>query len=137
MPIDTILRESHSGWRWLVVLAFLLVAIRYTIGLIQGGALDKLAERFMLAFTIMVTIQWVLGIIYALYYWATIAFVGDHIPHLLGGTLAVGLVHMARSRFGKTGQDAYLGGLLATLGTGLVIFVTVILLPGGISRWAM
>ncbi|MGF1504217.1 MAG: hypothetical protein GYB64_02945 [Chloroflexi bacterium] len=136
--LNTILAESHSGTRWLVVLIALAVLVRFAVGAARSGTYDNVAKGLFTAFTVLLTIQWVLGVVYWIYYWITIGFQAAHIVHLLIMTVALGLVHMARARWGGDqlpDSDAYRRQLLTTVGSLVLVFIGVIVLPGGIARW--
>lgn len=63
MDSIVILREAHSGWRYLVLLVLVLAILKLLIGLLgrqQWGRFDQLLG---VATPIMIDIQWLLGII--------------------------------------------------------------------------
>lgn len=63
MDLYTILREAHSGWRYLVFLLLAAVIVKYVIGWLQKGQWTGLDRRLGLFTTITVDIQLVLGLI--------------------------------------------------------------------------
>lgn len=141
MPLETILFEAHSGTRWLVILVFILIAIRYTVGLAAKQSYDKFAANLLLAFAIILTLQWVLGLVYWIYNGLVTSgnlFFGAtyRIPHLLLMTVAVGVSHAIRSRLNSgSAKDKYRSQLVAVVGIAVIVFVGVLLLPAGMSRW--
>ena len=53
----------HSGVRWLVVLVTVIALVKLAIGVMQKQPYDNLTRRIMLAFSGLITVQWLLGII--------------------------------------------------------------------------
>ena len=53
----------HSGVRWLVVLITVVALIKLILGIVQKQSYDKLTQRIMLAFSGLVSLQWLIGII--------------------------------------------------------------------------
>lgn len=53
----------HSGIRWLVVLITVIALIKLVLGIIQKQSYDKLTQRIMSAFSMLTSLQWMLGII--------------------------------------------------------------------------
>ena len=53
----------HSGVRWLVVVITVVALIKLILGIVQKQSYDKLTQRIMLAFSGLVSLQWLIGII--------------------------------------------------------------------------
>jgi uncharacterized membrane protein YphA (DoxX/SURF4 family) len=53
----------HSGIRWLVVLATIIVLMKLVIGLVQNSTYDQLTRRLMLVFSGLISLQWAIGLI--------------------------------------------------------------------------
>jgi hypothetical protein len=53
----------HSGVRWLVVLITIAALVKLILGVVQKQSYDKLTQRIMLAFSGLVSLQWLIGII--------------------------------------------------------------------------
>lgn len=141
MPLETILFEAHSGTRWLVVLVFLIIVVRFGIGMAASQSYDKFASNLLLAFAIILTLQWVLGLVYWVYNGLVTSgnlFFGAayRIPHLLVMTVAVGASHAIRRRLsGGSAKEKYGKQLGAVVGIAVIVFVGVVLLPAGFSGW--
>ncbi|MCB0189700.1 MAG: hypothetical protein KDE31_35760 [Caldilineaceae bacterium] len=63
MDLYTILKEAHSGWRYIVLLLLAVVIVKYVIGWLQKGQWTNLGRRLGLFTTIAVDIQMLLGLI--------------------------------------------------------------------------
>ncbi len=141
MPLETILFQAHSGTRWLVILIVLVIVIRFAVGLAVKQDYDKVAANSLTAFAVILTLQWVLGLVYWIYNGtATVGNLffgaGYRIPHLLLMTVAVGAAHTIRRRLNSgSASDKYRNQLIAVVAISVVVFVGVLVLPNGMSRW--
>ena len=61
--MQAFLLQLHSGVRWLVVLITIVALVKLVLGIVQKQSYDKLTQRIMLAFSGLVSLQWLLGII--------------------------------------------------------------------------
>jgi hypothetical protein len=129
MDLNTILFEAHSGVRWLVVLVTLIALAWMLVGLLQKRAFDPMARRVMLAFSGLISLQWVLGLVLFLVMGGF--DVGYRWEHLVTMTIAVGLAHM-HNRW-KNAADAlrYRNNLILILVVLALVFVGVARLPQG------
>jgi len=142
MNVNDILFQAHSGIRWLVVLALLFVVLRFATGLMTRSDYDSLARNLFMAFVVVLTLQWVLGLVYFLVNGLTAGNLlfkaGYRIPHLLVMTAVVGLSHAVQNRWADEPDGVqYRNKLIASVIAAILIFVGVLLLPGGINRWLM
>lgn len=55
--------QFHSGLRWLVLLAAVLVVLKSIIGLFSSGAYGKLDKIFTISFSMLMRVQFLVGII--------------------------------------------------------------------------
>ena len=53
----------HSGVRWLVVLITVVALVKLILGIVQKQSYDKLTQRIMTAFSMLTSLQWLIGII--------------------------------------------------------------------------
>ncbi|MBL8156632.1 MAG: hypothetical protein JNM70_20815 [Anaerolineae bacterium] len=130
----TILRHTHSLVRWLVVLTTIVAIVKLAMGYFNGGAYDALTRRIMVIFSGVVTLQWVIGLIFLIAYGSVVGFGLRHFwEHLLVMTLALGLSHMHNSKRwrGLADRLRYRNSLLLVLGVLLLVIVGVALLPQG------
>ncbi len=119
----------HSGVRWLVVLITILALLKLILGLVQKSAYDRLTYRLMIAFSGLITVQWVLGLILFL---ALNSFgVGYRWEHALTMTIAVAVSHM-HMRW-KKAPDAvrYRTSLLIVVAVLVLVYIGVARLPQG------
>jgi hypothetical protein len=63
MSMYEILREAHSGWRYLVILVGLIAVIRMLIGWFTSGAWSTLDRRLGTIFVSVLDIQVLLGLV--------------------------------------------------------------------------
>lgn len=128
MELSTILIEAHSGIRWLVVLITIIALIWMTLGLVQKRTFDQTAKRVMLAFSGLVTVQWLLGLILLL---VMGAFTGYQLEHAVTMTLATGAAHMHNRFKNAPDQTRYRNNLLLILIVLMLVFIGVARLPQG------
>ncbi len=132
-----VLQTIHGHTRWLVLLAVVVASAYCIYGIAASRAYDKLAYRVMLAFSSIIGIQWVLGL---LVFVLTFANVLHRWEHAITNTLALAIAHghfsMKKRVDETTPQPKLYWRAFAIVGlTMLFVFVGVFRLPGnGWSR---
>lgn len=140
MDLYTILREAHSGWRYLVFLLLAIVIVKYVIGWLQKGQWTKLDRQLGLFTTIGVDIQLVLGLIV----WGMLPMQAYYdqleagfrrvqmMEHPAIMLVAIAVMHIGWIRGRKAPVDAnkFRNGALTFIVTGLLIAVGVALITG-------
>ncbi len=131
MEFSQILFQAHSGVRWLVVLMTLVALVWMLVGLLQQRAYDQTARRVMLAFSIVVSLQWLLGVI--LFVVQGDFSSGYRWEHAITLTIAVAVSHL-HNRW-KNAPDAvrYRNNLLIIVAVLVLVFIGVARLPQGWS----
>ena len=85
-----ILRFLHSGVRWLVLLIAVIDLVYFVVGWLRGRAYDQPARRLMTAFSILISIQWLIGVVFLIVLGAQTGFgVRHYWEHLTVMTIAV------------------------------------------------
>jgi hypothetical protein len=132
----TTLFDLHSYLRWLVVLIAVAAIVRLALGLFRKDAYDRSSRVLTLLFSIAIDVQVLVGIVYLIWngskydYWPRERF--EHMAVMLG---ALVLAHLP-SRW-KNGPSSlrYRNDLLVVVAVLALVFVGVVLLPGGMDRW--
>jgi hypothetical protein len=130
----TALRHTHSLVRWFVVLVTVAALIKLVLGFLGSGVYDALTQRIMTAFSGLITLQWLIGLVFLIIYGSTVGFGQRHFwEHLVVMTLAVGLAHMHNSKRWRSLADRlrFRNNLLLVLGVLLLVIIGVALLPQG------
>lgn len=130
MDLGTILREAHSGVRWLVVLATLVALVVVLIGWLQSRDYEAFARRFMTVFSSLVGLQWALGLILII---VLGQFTSYQIEHAVTMTLAVVAAHLYLPFKRRPDSTRYVASLAVILVTLAIVYVGVARLPQG---WA-
>lgn len=119
----------HSGIRWLVILVTLIALVKLVIGLVQKQPYDALTQRLMLAFSGMMSVQWLIGLI--LFFVLGAFDVGYRWEHTVTMTLAVAASHLHRRW--KNAPDAirYRNSLIIVIVVLALVFIGVARLPQG------
>lgn len=99
-----ILMQAHSGWRYLVLLALVIVLAKYLIGWLGSQQWSDLDRRIGAYTTIVIDIQLLIGLI--LWGWgAGIGLLGAvparTIEHPITMIIAIGVMHIGWSRTKK------------------------------------
>lgn len=130
--MENFLFAAHSGLRWLVVLAALVALVWMIVGLVQRRTYDQLARRIMLAFSGLLSLQWLLGLV--LFVVLGSFELAHRWEHLVTMTIAVGVSHM-HNRW-KAAPDAvrFRNGLIIVVVVLVLVYIGVARLPQG---WAM
>lgn len=125
----TALRHTHSFVRWIVILLTVAALLKLGIGFFTNAAYDTLAHRLMLGFTIGITLQWLIGIVYFVVLGAF--NVGYRWEHAVIMTIAVGLAHMNPRWKNAPDKVRYRNGLIIIVVVLALVFVGVLRLPYG------
>lgn len=135
MDFLKILLYTHSGLRWLIVLAALLALAVFGYGWLARKTFPKLARILPAAYSGLLDTQTLLGFIY--FFWTGLAGAGFpryRIEHLSMMFLAAILGHLP-SRWKKTEDSLrYRNIFFVVIGTLILIYLGVAVLPGGWNR---
>ncbi len=137
------LQTIHGHNRWLVVMVVVIAALFMLVGALTKRSYGKTAYRVMIAFSSIVGIQWVLGLILFVQLGLQ---VGYRWEHAVTNTLALAVAHLhipMRKRLMRQAADPegpldnrlYWIGLLVIGLTMLFVYVGVDRLP--YDAWAM
>ena len=97
------LLQAHSGWRWIVLILIIIVAVKMLFGWLTKQDWTRLDSNLLLYSRIAVYIQVVLGVILyvLLQRWTNMRFTGEHVIVAL---LAVGGVEFGAGRAKRTSR---------------------------------
>ncbi len=138
--VQTTVFYIHSGVRWLIVGVALVSIVWYALVAARRASNERVDRILMMVFTIAIDIQALLGIIHLLEMLGVPGAVGwEQIAHLVIMFGAIALAHMVSARWKKAEAPLrarnYLLGLIGTL---VLVFIAVTLLPGGLAlRWKL
>lgn len=136
------LQLIHGHTRWLVVAGVVLAALFMLIGIAQNRTYDKLAYRMMIAFSSVIGLQWLLGVLVFLILGLN---VGYRWEHAVTNTIALAVAHLhiplyrrlqgAQTASAETGGEAVMvsGRVMYWRGL-LIIGVTMALVYVGVAR---
>jgi len=128
----------HSHFRWLLVLVIIIALIKFLVGWLAKSNYSKMDAAIFKTFSGFVDLQVLLGLIYLI--WSGIAGMGFprfRLEHSFLMIVAAVLPHLYK-RWNKADESIHFrNGLLIILVTAVLIFVGVIMLPGGMLRWSM
>jgi hypothetical protein len=128
---------AHSGWRYVVVAVAVLALVWYLLSLLDVANDSRLDRLAMLGFTIALDIQLLLGLLLLVERILAGAFYPQMLLHTVVMFVALGLTHSAR-RWRDAERPVMLrNNLLVIIGVSVLVFIGVILLPGGITRWGI
>ena len=135
MNFTTILLYTHSGLRWLIVIAAILALGVFGYGWIVKKTFPKLGRILPAAYSGLLDTQALLGLIFML--WT--GFTGSGFPrfrleHMFMMIVAAVLAHLP-SRWAKAGRaNLYRDTFFIIIATLVSIYLGVALLPGGWDR---
>jgi len=130
----TALRHTHSLVRWLVVIVAIVALVKLALGLVQKASYDALTKRIMVIFSGVITLQWVIGLVFLVVIGGITGFGLRHYwEHLVVMTIAVGLSHMHNSKRWRDAADhiRFRNSLIIIVVVLMLVFIGVILLPQG------
>ena len=126
----------HSHFRWLVVLSLIIVLVKYIYGWMGKTKFSKLDEVLFKIYSGVIDLQITLGLIY--FVWS--GFAGAGFPRFRlehGFIMIVTAVIPHLFRRWKNAKDLvrFRNGFYLILISGILIFLGVLMLPGGMARW--
>jgi hypothetical protein len=128
-----ILLMIHSIVRWLIVILGLVALVKFAIGLAGKNAFGKMDRGLSSGFSGLMDLQVTLGLLYFLITgFGGVGFPPYRIEHGVTMLIAAGVAH-SPSMFKKT-TNKYAVALGAVVGTLVLVYIGVSLLPGGWSR---
>lgn len=122
--------KLHGEWRWLVMLAGAIAAVKFAIGWARGVEFKGMDRGLMAAFTGLLDVNLVLGLI--LLFGLEGGLVGFRIEHATTMALAVAVAHL--SAIWKRSDDSaekFRNNLILILASAVLIAIGVIRLRGG------
>lgn len=127
--MNDFLLQLHSGVRWLVVLVTIIALIKLILGLVQKSAYDTLTQRLMMAFSMLISVQWLIGII--LFLVMNSFSVGYRWEHAVTMTIAVAVANMHRRWKAAPDATRYRSSLIIVVVVLALVFIGVARLPQG------
>ena len=126
----------HSHFRWLVVLAGLAVLLKFLFGWLGKKSYGKTDQVLHAIYSGIIDLQLLTGLVFLL--WSGLSSAGFpryRIEHTVIMIIVVILAHLG-GRW-RTAGDAirFRNGFLTLLLSLILIFVGVLMLPGGLLRW--
>jgi hypothetical protein len=129
----TAFRHTHSLVRWIVVIVAIVFVIKLLMGVLQKTTWDKLTNTLMRVFSISMSLQWFIGLIFFVILGSLInwQFQGYHWIHLIVMTLALAASHMPAMFKKRSDSVRYQGTLALVIGALILVVIGVIVLPQG------
>ncbi|HEX2906908.1 MAG TPA: hypothetical protein VHO69_08615 [Phototrophicaceae bacterium] len=128
------LRHLHSLVRWLLVIVTVVVLVKLVLGLAQKADYDKLTQRLMMAFSMLASLQWLIGLVFFIVYASTIGFnllQPYNWLHVVVMTVAVALANMYNRFKDAPAPARYRSHLILVVMVLVLVIVGVALLPQG------
>jgi len=123
---------AHSIVRWLIVLAALLALIRLGWGLASKRAYDQVAWRMVNAYSGLMSLQMLLGLIFLLWNgFAGVGFPGYRLAHLAVMLVAVFVSHLPKRWKNATDALRHRNDLIAVAVSLALVVIGVLTLPQG------
>jgi tryptophan-rich sensory protein len=135
VDLNTIFYETHSGTRWLVVLAT-LVAIGWMLyGLVTNRDYGETERRVMLVFSSLLGLQWFIGIGLLVWLGSQIGSFSNRLwwEHTFIMTLALAVAHVHLMIKKRPDRQRYIGGLLSVI----VVLAFVYIGVARVGGWAI
>lgn len=129
----TFMVNLHSGIRWLVMLAFILIIAKFALGTVQNSKFGALDSRLLSIYSLLAILQWVIGVVTILWLGSIATIVGSRWLHMLVMTLAVGIIASTSGRVRRsTGGDGakFRTGLIGTLASAVTILIGITIVGG-------
>lgn len=137
--MDTFLRYTHSGLRWVVVVVLIAALLYMLYGWLAKRPWDRRGQILLSAFSGLVGLQWIVGLVFLVVWGSQTGFgIRHYWEHLFAQTLALVAAHLHYMWRRREMADVvrYRNNLLAVLGTFGLIFVGILALPENM-RWRL
>lgn len=137
--MDTFLRYTHSGLRWIVVVALVAALLYMLYGWLAKRPWDRRGQTLLAIFSGLVGLQWIVGLVFLIVWGSMTSFSIRHYwEHLFAQTLALAVAHLHYMWRRREMADVvrYRNNFLAVLGTFGLIFIGVMTLPENM-RWRL
>ena len=123
----------HSIVRWIIIVVGLVALVKFLIGLVRRSAFDKMDRGLTSGFSGLMDLQFMLGLLYFLITgFSGAGFPAYRIEHAVIMFVATGVAH-APAMFRKA-TNKYAMALGAVIGTLVLVYIGVAILPGGWNR---
>lgn len=122
----------HSGIRWLIILAFVLVLVKYLLGVVGNSQYAAIDKSLLSVFSTLTIVQFLLGLVIIIWR-TTLGPVPAQVwAHLLVMIIAVGVVASTGGRTRRAVGDAlkFRTGLIGTLISAVIILLGVTVVGG-------
>ena len=129
---------THSHFRWLLGLVLIIALFKFLIGWLLKSKFSKIDTIIFKSFSGFVDFQVLVGLIYLI--WSGLSGMGFprfRLEHSFIMIIAAVLPHLSKRWNNSSDVIRYRNGFLIILATAVLIFVGVIMLPGGMLRWTM
>ncbi len=127
-----ILLMIHSILRWLIVIAAVIVSVKFALGWLRGGAFQKMDRGLVSGFSGLIDLQVTLGIIFLI--WNGLAGAGFpmfRIEHAVTMIVAAVVAHLPARWKNADDKTRFRNSLFIVLDTLIIIFIGVVRLPKG------
>jgi len=127
-----ILLMIHSILRWLIVIAAVIVSVKFALGWLRGGAFQKMDRGLISGFSGLIDLQVTLGIIFLI--WNGLAGAGFpmfRIEHAVTMIIAAVVAHLPARWKNADDKTRFRNSLFIVLDTLIIIFIGVVRLPKG------
>ncbi len=135
MNIFSILLYTHSGFRWLIVIAAIAALAIFGYGWLAKKTFPKLGRILPAAYSGLLDMQVLIGLIFMVWTGFTGAgFPLYRIEHMIVLIFAAVVAHLPSRWMKAEKENLYLNIFLAILASLVLIYVGVALLPDGWNR---
>jgi len=127
-----ILLMIHSILRWLIVIAAVIVSVKFALGWLRGGVFQKMDRGLISGFSGLIDLQVTLGIIFLI--WNGLAGAGFpmfRIEHAVTMIVAAVVAHLPARWKNADDKTRFRNSLFIVLDTLIIIFIGVVRLPKG------
>jgi hypothetical protein len=129
--LTRILCFTHSGLRWLVVLAMLVALVWLLIGYLRQQAYSNGTRITMTVYSSAVGLQWLVGVVYFVVYGLNVGYRWGHAVLM---TLALVVAHLHVMVKKRPDNTRYIFGIGSIILVGVLIWLGVASLP--LAGWS-
>lgn len=130
-----ILLMAHSGVRWLILLVAVIAIVKYAVGWLRRGTYQGMDRGLMAGFNGLMDLQGTLGLVFLVWNGLSgVGFPGYRIAHAVIMIAAMSVAHLSSRWKNADDMTRFRNNLFVIVGSLILIFVGISVLPGGLSR---
>ena len=129
---------THSHFRWILIIVILIAIFKFISGWLSESKYSRIDDIIFKSYSGIIDLQVTFGLIYLI--WSGLEGAGFprfRLEHSFIMIIVAVLPHLSKRWKGSADVIRFRNGSIIIIATAILIFVGVVMLPGGMLRWSM